>query len=82
MKENLFLLQDLLELKKKTILQIYDFSIKNVYIDKFADIVHEYNNTHCRTIKLRPVIVDVKLSAYKGFGIKNNDKDSVGLNTC
>ena len=53
-----------------------------MYIDKFADIVHEYNNTHCRTIKLRPVTVDVKLSAYKGFGIKNNDKDSVGLNTC
>ena len=53
-----------------------------MYIDKFADIVHEYNNTHCRTIKLRPVNVDVKLSAYKDFGIKNNDKGSVGWKTC
>ena len=25
--------------------------IKNVYIDKLADIVNEYNNTYHRTIK-------------------------------
>ena len=34
------------------------------------------------TRKPRPVNVDVKLSAYKDFGIKNNDKDSVGSKTC
>ena len=26
-------------------LQIHDFNIKNVYIDKLDDIVNEYNNT-------------------------------------
>ena len=28
---------------------------KNVYIDKLDDIVDEYNNTHHRTIKMKPV---------------------------
>ena len=28
---------------------------KNVYIDKLDDIVNEYNNTHHRTIKMKPV---------------------------
>ena len=27
---------------------------KNVYIDKLDDIVSEYNNTHHRTIKMKP----------------------------
>ena len=31
---------------------------KNVYIDKFDDIVNKYNNTYLSTIKIRPV--DVK----------------------
>ena len=35
---------------------------KNVYIDKLDDIVDEYNNTHHRTIKMKPV--DVKENAY------------------
>ena len=30
----------------------------NVYIDKLDDIIDKYNNTHHRTIKLKPV--DVK----------------------
>ena len=32
---------------------------KNVYIDKFDDIVNEQNNTYHRTIKMKPV--DVKI---------------------
>ena len=35
---------------------------ENVYIDKLDDIVDEYNNTHHRTIKMKPV--DVKENAY------------------
>ena len=35
---------------------------KNVYIDKLDDIVDEYNNTHHKTIKMKPV--DVKENAY------------------
>ena len=35
---------------------------KNVYIDKLDDTVDEYNNTHHRTIKMKPV--DVKENAY------------------
>ena len=35
---------------------------KNVYIDKFDDIVGEYNNTYHTTIKMKPV--DVKDSTY------------------
>ena len=31
---------------------------KNVYFDKFDDIVNKYNNTYLSTIKIRPV--DVK----------------------
>ena len=31
---------------------------KNVYIDKLDDIVHEYNNTYHRTIKMKPA--DIK----------------------
>ena len=31
---------------------------KNVYVDVLNDIVDEYNNTHHRTIKMKPI--DVK----------------------
>ena len=31
---------------------------KHMYIDKLDDIVNEYSNTYCRTIKMKPV--DVK----------------------
>ena len=40
----------------KTKIYKYMTSIsKNVYIDKLDDIVNEYNNTHHRTIKMKPV---------------------------
>ena len=35
---------------------------KNVYIDKWDDIVNKYNNTYNSTIKMKPV--DVKSSTY------------------
>ena len=46
---------------------------KNVYIDKLADIVNEYNNTYHSTIKMKPA--DLKTSAYNDFDQENNDKD-------
>ena len=30
---------------------------KNAYIDKLDNIVNEYNNTHHRTIKMKPIYV-------------------------
>ena len=46
--------------------------MKNVYIDKLADIV-KYNNTHHRTIKMK--LVDVKSITYIDFGQEKIDKD-------
>ena len=46
---------------------------KNVYIDKLDDIVNEYNNTHHRTIKRKPI--DVKDNTYINIGKEVNDKD-------
>ena len=54
MKENLMLLKDLLICKYMTSI------LKNVYIDKLADIVNKYNNTYHNTIKIR--LVDGKSS--------------------
>ena len=45
---------------------------KNVYIDKFDDIVDEYNNTYHRTIKIKPIYV--KDSTYIDFKKKINNK--------
>ena len=47
---------------------------KNVYIDKFDDIVNNYNNTYHRTIKMKPV--DVKSSIYIIDFTKENNKKS------
>ena len=46
---------------------------KNVYIDNSDDIVKEYNSTHHRTIKTKPI--DVKDNTYIDFGKEVNDKD-------
>ena len=43
----------------------------NVYIDKLDDIIDKYNNTHHRTIKLKPVDVkDNTLTLIKKLMIK------------
>ena len=61
MKQNILLLEDLLELFKKN--SVYMTSIsKNVYIDKLHDIVNKYNNTYHSTIKLK--LTDVKSNTY------------------
>ena len=47
---------------------------KNVYIHKLDDIVHEYNNTYHRTIKMKPV--DVSDNTYINFDKEVNNKHS------
>ena len=46
---------------------------KNVYIAKLVDIVHKYNNTKHRTIKMKPI--DVKDNTYIDFVKEVNDID-------
>ena len=46
---------------------------KNVYIHKLGDIVHKYNNTKHRTIKMKPIVV--KDNTYTNFGKEVNDND-------
>ena len=46
---------------------------KNVYIDKLAEIVNEYNDTYRRTTKTNPI--NVKSSIFVECGIENNEKD-------
>ena len=56
--------------------KIYKYMIsisKNVYINKLDDIVSECNNTHHRTIKMKPI--DVKDNTYINIGKEINDKD-------
>ena len=46
---------------------------KNMYIDKFKNIVTKYNNKYHSAIKMK--LVDVKSSRYIDSGMKTNDKD-------
>ena len=46
---------------------------KNVYTGKLDDIVIEYNNTHYRTTKMKPI--DVKDNTYIDSKKEANDKD-------
>ena len=69
MKKNLLLLKDSLEPFYKYMTSIS----KHVYIDKLNDIVHKYNNTYHRTIKMKPV--DVKSNTYIDSSKEINDKD-------
>ena len=46
---------------------------KNVYIDKYDDIVNKYNNTYHSTIKMKPA--DVKSSTYIDPSKEMNDID-------
>ena len=47
--------------------------LKNVYIDKLGDIIHEYNNKYNTTIKRKPV--DAKSDRYIDFKKENTRKD-------
>ena len=46
---------------------------KNVYFDFLDDIVHKYNNTIHRTIKIK--LIDVKANTYIDSRKEVNDKD-------
>ena len=46
---------------------------KNIYIDKFDDIVNEYNNIYHGTIKMKPI--DVKDNTYINISKELNDND-------
>ena len=72
MKGNLLLLRYLLGNKEQDLL-IHEFNIKNVYIDKLDDIVHEYDNAYHRTIKMKPN--GVKDNTYIDFDKDVNDND-------
>ena len=47
--------------------------LKNVYIDKVADIVNEYSNTYHTAIKMKPI--DVKDNTYINTDKEINDKN-------
>ena len=70
MKENLLLLNDLLERK---IYKYMTSTSKNVYIDKLYDIVDENNNTYHTTIKMKPN--DVQDNTYINADKEINNKD-------
>ena len=46
---------------------------KNMYIDKWNEIVDEYNNTYHTPIKMKPF--DVKDNTYTDFNKQVNDRD-------
>ena len=46
---------------------------KNVYFDVLSDIVHEYNNTYHKTIKMEPI--DVKSDSFAEYNEESNEKD-------
>ena len=58
---------------KTKYLQIHDFNIKKVYINKLDDIVNEYNNTYHRTIKRKPV--GIKDNTHIDFSREVDVKD-------
>ena len=57
---------------KRQNLQIHDFNI--TYNDKLDNIVNEYNNTHHRTTKMKPI--DVKDNTYIDSSREINNKDA------
>ena len=74
MKEDLLLLNNFNRTLKNRVYKYMTLLSKNLFIDKLANIVNKYNNTYNSTIKMKPV--DIKLSKYLNFGMKNNEKNS------
>ena len=72
MKENLFFPKNLLELWRTKFISIW-LQYRKIYIDKFNDIVNEYNNKYHRTIKMKPI--DVKDNTHIDSIKEVNDKD-------
>ena len=48
---------------------------QNVYIDKSGDIVNKDNNTYHRTIKMKPI--DININSYSDIDVESNDKDPI-----
>ena len=46
---------------------------RNVYIDKFDDILNEYNNVYHRTLKMKPI--DINDNTHIDYIKEVNDKD-------
>ena len=75
MKKNQLLMKNLLEslfTNYLKYLEIHDFNVKKVYIDKLDDIVNEYSHTYHRTIKMKPV--NVKSNTNIDLGIEDNEE--------
>ena len=67
----------------KTKIYKYMTSIsKNVYADKLDDVVNEYNNTHHRTIKMKPIEVkdNTHIDSSKGHKFKVDDHVKISKN--
>ena len=45
---------------------------KNVCFNVLDDIVNNYNNTHHRTIKMKPI--DVRSDSYAEYSVDSNEK--------
>ena len=73
MKESLLLLKELLELLKNIIYTHMTAISKNVFFNVLNDIVDEYNNTHHKTIKMKPI--DVKSDSFSEYNEESNYKD-------
>ena len=69
MKENLFLLKDLLGRWKRRFLSTA--VSKNVYFNVLDDIVNKYSNTVHRTIKMKPI--DVVTDSYGEYNEDSNE---------
>ena len=46
---------------------------KNVYFDVLDDIVHKYNNSYHKTIKMKPI--DVKGDSFAEYNEESSEKD-------
>ena len=70
-KENISLLNNLLELYKKSKTYTHTPAVsKTMYIDRLDNTVNKYNNIYHRTIKTKPRAV--KTSTYNDFNIESN----------
>ena len=59
---------------KKKIYKYMNSISRNMYIDKLADIVNEYNDAYHRTIKMKPI--DVKDNTYINIDKEVNNRNS------
>ena len=87
MKENLLLLNDLLEPERIEFINAWLQYQKHVYIGKLVDVVNKYNNGYRSTIKMKPV--DVKWNTYISSSKETTEKiadfkisDTVRISKC